>query len=37
MTKDPDGYFEAARLRAEIEVERQGRRLFPALRRHFRS
>jgi hypothetical protein len=36
MTQDPDGYFEAARRRAEAEIRRQGRRLLPVLR-HFRS
>jgi hypothetical protein len=37
MTQDPDGYFEAARRRAEAEVRRQAPSLFPSLRRHFRS
>ena len=33
MVRDPDGYFAAARERAELELERQARGLFPSLRR----
>lgn len=34
MTRDPDGYFTRARQRAEAEIRRQARSLFPTLRHH---
>jgi hypothetical protein len=37
MVADPDGYFAAARLRAERELAHQSRVLFPSLhRKHHR-
>ena len=37
MVADPDGYFAAARQRAERELAHQSRGLFPALhRKHHR-
>jgi len=33
MLRDPDRYFADARERAELELARQARRLFPSLRR----
>lgn len=36
MLRDPDRYFADARERAELELARQARRLFPSLRRKHR-